>query len=596
MTGPLEKRRMTDPLEEENDRSPVSEQANGNDIYPMTGEPKDMFVSKKQAAVVAAIKPSAEELTALRSELRKFLSAYDEHVNDDSDNFGYDRSAHRSRLYSRPWAIAKMLGKLFQHALEFDVNSDAWDEIVESEELRRTLKTVEDVETEMRESLPLSGMSRNKLRRLLELQMHIRMAMMAQHDDFGWDMLEKAGQWSERDETTQKDRMTVDLGMLAQLALSCIIPRAEFSNWLEEVVVEGYGHPLLTRLSQHNFCDNAPTSDNDYPSESYCTPCDPTRRKRSRNVTNSNPSQKKKSRIAKNNCDVGLYVPDLTGRNDSEEKSASSPLVRGSAKQSRRDQDSQACDEGSLPARDEVGRYSSGNDEEANEMEEGSRKVLNLSSPVSVPGVNDRSCLLDALDGVLHGNTRRKVHAHMMKNMPAKGDTPIKIANGALQPHGLYLRRVYQNFINMPGGVVYNLLQLRECQIVLALDLTRADGSGVAHHAIGWDGKALLDRPHNVVIEEKDRSDKTHARRAFGELWPKETFDDWRIVQAFAIAKLRNKHKEQKKARTRKRNRRGGPGYTGGHDQREHFDVGSHVPDSTGRNYSEEKSAKSPLV
>ena len=167
MTGPLEKRRMTDPLEEENDRSPVSEQANGNDIYPMTGEPKDMFVSKKQAAVVAAIKPSAEELTALRSELRKFLSAYDEHVNDDSDNFGYDRSAHRS--FPRPWAIAKMLDELFQHALNFVVNTDARDEVFESEDLRRRLKTVEDVEMEISLSLPLSGMRRNQLRRLLEL-------------------------------------------------------------------------------------------------------------------------------------------------------------------------------------------------------------------------------------------------------------------------------------------------------------------------------------------------------------------------------------------------------------------------------------------
>ena len=111
----------------------------------------------------------------------------------------------------------------------------------------------------------------------------------------------------------------------------------------------------------------------------------------------------------------------------------------------------------------------------------------------------------------------------MVENMRGLGDTPIKIANEALQPHGLYLRRVYQNFIDMPGGVVYNLLQLRECHIVLALDLTRANGSGVAHHTIGWDGKALLDRPHNVVIEEKDRSNKIHARRAFGELWPKET-------------------------------------------------------------------------
>ena len=290
---------MAEPSMKETAQPSAAETTQANDIHLMAGAPKEMVAPKKQAAVVLAIKPSEEELRALRLDLRKFLLAYDAHVNDDSDNFGYDRSAHRSRLYSRPWAIAKMLGKLFQHALEFDVNSDAWDEIVESEELRRTLKTVEDVETEMRESLPLSGMSRNKLRRLLELQMHIRMAMMAEHNDFGWDVLEEAGKWSERDEITQMDRMTVDLGMLAQLALSCIIPRAEFSNWLEEVVVEGYGHPLLTRLSQHNFRANAATSGHDHPSESYHTPCNPARRKRRQIVTNSNPSLEKKSRSAR---------------------------------------------------------------------------------------------------------------------------------------------------------------------------------------------------------------------------------------------------------------------------------------------------------
>ena len=37
----------------------------------------------------------------------------------------------------------------------------------------------------------------------------------------------------------------------------------------------------------------------------------------------------------------------------------------------------------------EVGRFSAGNEEEAHEMKEGSKKVLNISSPVSVPGDDD---------------------------------------------------------------------------------------------------------------------------------------------------------------------------------------------------------------
>ena len=62
-----------------------------------------------------------------------------------------------------------------------------------------------------------------------------------------------------------------------------------------------------------------------------------------------------------NDSDVPLNVPDSIG-GDSEEKSANSPLDQGPAKQSR-DQDSRARDEGSSPARDEVGRYSTGNEE-----------------------------------------------------------------------------------------------------------------------------------------------------------------------------------------------------------------------------------------
>ena len=138
--------------------------------------------------------------------------------------------------------------------------------------------------------------------------------------------------------------------------------------------------------------------------------------------------------------------------------------------------------------------------------------------------------------------------------MPKNDDNPIKISNQALQPHGLYLRRVYQTFIDNSSGVEYNLLQLQKCQIVLVLNLTRANGSRVAHHTIGWDGKALLDHPCNIVIEEKDRSDKIHARKVFNELYPKETFSNWsKQAFAIAIAKLSNKNKEEMTSRRRKK-------------------------------------------
>ena len=277
-----------------------------------------------------------------------------------------------------------------------------------------------------------------------------------------------------------------------------------------------------------------------------------TPRKRSKNITHSNPSPKKKSRDASNKD--SLNMPDSIG-GDSEGKTASSPLVRGPAKQQSRNQDSRASEEGSSPACDEVGRYSTGNEEKAKKKGTGSRKVLNLLSFVSEHGVNNRACLLYALDSILNGHIRRSVCNNMRENMPAKGDTPMKIADQALEPHGLYLRRVHQEFCK-PGGVEYNLLQLRECQMVLTCDLTRADGSGVAHHAIWWDGNALLDDPYNIVVEEEDRSDKEHARMVFNELCPKDTFKDCRVVQAFVVAKLSNKHKDDARRRRRKKRAR----------------------------------------
>ena len=47
-----------------------------------------------------------------------------------------------------------------------------------------------------------------------------------------------------------------------------------------------------------------------------------------------------------------------------------------------------------------------------------------------------------------------------------------------------------------------------------------------------------MDHPHNIIIEEKDRSDQKYARMVFDELYPEETYKEWRVVQEFAIAKI----------------------------------------------------------
>ena len=53
------------------------------------------------------------------------------------------------------------------------------------------------------------------------------------------------------------------------------------------------------------------------------------------------------------------------------------------------------------------------------------------------------------------------------------------------------------------------------------------------------------------LLKENDRSDQKYARMVFNELYPKETYKEWRVVQAFVIAKISNK--KTKTVRKRKR-------------------------------------------
>ena len=103
--------------------------------------------------------------------------------------------------------------------------------------------------------------------------------------------------------------------------------------------------------------------------------------------------------------------------------------------QSRRYQDSQACDDSSLSFRmggsaHEVGRFNAGNEEEALEMKEGSKKVLNLSSPVSVPGDDDSYAY-----SIPRQKRRRKKKKKSQRNMPdsiGRDDSEVNAASSPL--------------------------------------------------------------------------------------------------------------------------------------------------------------------
>ena len=552
-------------------KSSATDQASGNEpMTPMTGASEGM------------VKPSKEELMALRSDLGKFLLAYDAHVNDDSDNFGYDRNAH-SR-FPRPWAVANELAKVFQHAYKIDVNADAWDEVFESEELRRTLKTVEDVEADMRESLPLSATRKNKLRRLLELQMYIRMVMTAQHQNFGWVVLEEAGQWSERDEITPMDRMTDDIRMLAQLALSYIIPQAEFSEWLEEVAVNGYGHSLQVQLSQHTFDNNAvlpvtmrggnsgepsfprnsyrtpprakrggndcpseshhqPTDGNDYPSQSYQTPR-PSPRKRSKNVTHSNPSPKKKpnQKNRSKERERGTTTKQATRQgNGSKSAKRVSPNIANDGyevgnpslkKKSKRSQENR-------PSQD-VRAYNIA----AGETSGGSLKFLNKSSKIEPNGQNNRTCLPDAVVSLLPHELKISVHNKITYMMPSHGDTSIDIANKALAAFGMALVRDNKPYLR-EGGPAYNLLQVHDCKLILKIRLEDHE-ERVMNHFVAWDGKVIHDHPQCIrVNNSSDRKFKDSCTAVFRKLLPVKKFKKMQITNIYRLACLQGGCGEQ---------------------------------------------------
>ena len=118
--------------------------------------------------------------------------------------------------------------------------------------------------------------------------------------------------------------------------------------------------------------------------------------------------------------------------------------------------------------------------------------------------------------------------------MPIDGDTSIMKVEKALATHGLILNRVNARYIKKHGAP-YNLLQERECRLIIGIKLTSLDGRPMIHF-VGWDRAVIYGRPFaSVVSEFRDRSSAGMSNSVFDKLYEKTEFRDWQITAVYEL-------------------------------------------------------------
>ena len=170
---------------------------------------------------------------------------------------------------------------------------------------------------------------------------------------------------------------------------------------------------------------------------------------------------------------------------------------------------------------------------ESLEEEGGSRLVLNKTSPI-ITGPNTRTCLLDAVMALLSSNINRdKIRDTIIALMPPTGDTQMLVARKALSHFGLGLESATSAYDNKKGGIAYQLLQERQCQLILRIKLTTKSKRETSHF-VAWDGKMIHDQPTSSMVSDiNDRKTVKRSREVFSKLYRK--FEDWQITRVYRI-------------------------------------------------------------
>jgi len=171
----------------------------------------------------------------------------------------------------------------------------------------------------------------------------------------------------------------------------------------------------------------------------------------------------------------------------------------------------------------------------AEQNEAGSRLVWNRDTSGSINAKNDRTCLPDAIQELLHPCKKAAIYDSMISNMAPIGDTTVASMNSVLTRYGLTLQHATQAYIDMGGSLAYTLLQERACKIVVRIKLTNSKGKRM-WHCVAWNGQVIYDRPKKCIVNQtKDRQNPKGCDEVFHKLFPRKHFSKWEITNIYRL-------------------------------------------------------------
>ena len=149
-------------------------------------------------------------------------------------------------------------------------------------------------------------------------------------------------------------------------------------------------------------------------------------------------------------------------------------------------------------------------------------------------GINERTCLPDAVVALLPAERREHVLLDMVECMPAEGDTTIEQMSVPLGKHGVYLEPVTNKY-NKNGGFPLHLLQEKDCSLIVHMKLVNLKGEAMFHF-VAWNGKLIIDHPQSSKVNDTtDRENKKNSKLAFGKLYPETKFLSWQITGVYQV-------------------------------------------------------------
>jgi hypothetical protein len=172
-------------------------------------------------------------------------------------------------------------------------------------------------------------------------------------------------------------------------------------------------------------------------------------------------------------------------------------------------------------------------DRDANRVEGGSRKFLNPSPKIISTVKNDCTCLVDAVVALVPDTLKESVHNNITSMMAPQGDTSVATVNTVLTSHGMVLERDNCPYI-CDGGAPYNLLQLKECRLVVKLKL-KDHADREIDHFVAWDGKVIHDHPCSVRVNDSSDRKKVNCKKIFWKLLLKTDFKKWQITNIYRL-------------------------------------------------------------